>query len=228
MTSKARHSSRVWTNDSRKKIFDQDSISDSGLYPGDRFNFRGAILGDSTVDEIQQGAWDPNVQSALMQLAMAAILPIGSVLMSTDASNPFNTNQFNETISYTGTSLVDNINLYGVSVSLSVGDSDNDIAEKVFTALHASQLFDTVPTDHVAPSNTFLLKHRSSRPHNTAYTSTYDDILDSNGDTTGIQAKSVVTGASDGETSLGYGEWELYHTDTTTYPSTMYFYRRIG
>ncbi len=228
MTSKARHSSRVWTNDSRLKIFDQDAISDSGLYPGGRYNFQGAILGDSTVDEIENGAWNPNAQSAIMQLAMAAILPIGSVLQSTDASNPFNSAQFNETISYTGTSTVDNISLYGVSVSLLVGDSDNAIAEKVFLSLLESGLFDMVPTDHVPPSNTFVLKHRSSRPHNTSYTSTYTDILDPLGESTGIQAKSVVAGESSGETSLGYGQWELYHTDTTNFPTNMYYYRRIG
>ncbi|QIW90283.1 hypothetical protein OLCHANIL_00200 [Vibrio phage V05] len=228
MTTKARHASRVWSNDSRMKIFDQTAIDDSGLFPGGRFNFRGAVLGDSTIDEIQEGAWDPNVQAAIMQLAMAAILPVGTIISSTDATNPFNTNQFNETITFTGTSAVDNISLYGVSVQLNVGDSDNDIAEKVFTALHASNLFDTVPTDHVAPSNTFLLKHRSSRPHNPAYSTTFEDILDPEGSPTGIQAKSVVTGSSDGQKSLGYGEWELYHTDTTTFTDTVYYYRRIA
>lgn len=228
MTSKARQASRVWANDASLKTFNQDAIEDAGLYPGDRFNFRGAILGDSTIDEIQNGAWDPNVQSALMQLAMAAFMPVGTVFASTDASNPFNTNQFNETITFNGTSLVETISLYGVSVSLEVSDSDNTIAEKTFDALHASGLFDTVPTDHVSPSNTFILKHRSSRPHNTAYTSTFTNILDDEGEPTGIQSKSVITGSSDGETSLGYGEWELYYTDTTTFPTTMYYYRRIG
>ncbi|ALP47054.1 baseplate wedge subunit and tail pin [Vibrio phage phi-Grn1] len=228
MTTKARHASQVWSNDSRMKVFDQDAISDSGLFPGDRFNFRGAVLGDSTIDEIQDGAWDPNVQAAIMQLAMAAIMPVGTIIASTDASNPFNTNQFNETITYNGTSGVEYITLYGVPVQLEVGDSDNDIAEKVFTALLESELFDMVPTDHVPPSNTFLLKHRSSRPHNTAYTATFADILDPLGAPTGIQAKSVVTGTSDGQTSLGYGEWELYHTDSTTFTDPVYYYRRIA
>ncbi|AGN30019.2 baseplate wedge subunit and tail pin [Vibrio phage nt-1] len=228
MTSKARHASRVWSNDSRMKIFDQNAIGDSGLFPGDRFNFRGAVLGDSTIDEIQEGAWDPNVQAAIMQLAMAAIMPIGTIIPSTDSTNPFNTNQFNETITYSGTSTVDNISLYGVSVQLLVGDSDNDIAEKVFTALHASNLFDTDPTDHVPPSNTFVLKHRSSRPHNTAYSNTLTDILDPEGSPTGIQAQSVITGSSDGQRSLGYGEWELYYTDSTTFGDIVYYYRRIA
>lgn len=226
--SKARQASKILSNDSRMKVFDQEAIRDSGLYPGDRFNFHGAVLGDSTIDEIQSGAWDPNVQAAIMQLAMAAVMPVGTIIPSTDATNPFSTNQFNEVITFNGAAKVDNIKLYDVPVKLELNDSDNIIAEKVFTALLASELFDIIPTDHVSPSNTFLLKHRSSRPHNSAYGATFEPILDSSGAPTGILAKSVVTGASNGQTSLGYGEWELYHTDTTTFNDPVYYYRRIA
>ncbi len=228
MASKSRKSAYVFSNDANKKNFDQTVISDSNLYPADRFNFKGSVLGDATVDEIVDGGWNANAQSAIVQLALASVLPINSVLMSTDGTNPFNTSQFNETITYEGTSGVTHINIYGIPVALEVGDSDNDIAEKVFNTMLATRMFDMSPSDHVAPSNTFLLKHKSSRPHNTEYTSTFTEILDAEGNPTGITAKSLVNGQSNGQTSLGYGEWELYHTDTTNYPSVMYFYRRIG
>ena len=228
MTSKSRQSSSVWSNASHQKTFDQTEIDDASLYPGNRFNFRGAVLGDSTIAEMTKGGNLANAQAAIMQLAMAAIMPVGTIIASTDPSNPFNTNQFNETITYTGESLVEHIELYGVPVELAVGDSDNDITEKVFGALHESGLFDTVPTDHVPPSNSFLLTHRSSRPHHTQYSVTPEDILDRDGASTGIQAQSIITGVSDGQTSLGYGIWELYSTDATQFPDTVYYYRRIS
>ncbi|AUR86082.1 baseplate wedge protein [Vibrio phage 1.081.O._10N.286.52.C2] len=228
MTTKARDSSRVFNNLSSHKTFNQNAIDDAGLFPGNRFNFRGAVLGDSTIDEMDEGAWDPNVQSAVMQLAMAAVMPVGAIIMSTDGSNPFSTNQFNETITFGGESDVEHITLYQVPVQLEVGDSNNVIAEKVFITLLETGLFDMTPSDHVAPSNTFLLKHRSSRPHNSEYEPTLTDILDEFGAPTGIQAQSVITGSSDGQNSLGYGEWELYYTDLLTFPDPVYYYRRIA
>lgn len=227
MTSKARTSSAVVTNLALNKIVDQDEVSDATLYPNDRFNFRGNILGDATVAEIAKGGWYPNTQSALMQLLLASVLPIGSILSSTDASNPFTTQQFEENISFNGISEVDNLQLYGVSIPLEIGDGYIEVTEKVFNKMLDSQLFDMDPTDHVPPSNNFVLRHKSSRPHHTEYTGTFSEIINPDGTATGITAKTLVTGTS-GSDSLGYGEWELFHTDPSTFSAPVYYYRRIA
>lgn len=228
MPSKAVQSSHVISNEASAKTFNQDAVSSATLYPGNRFNFRGATFGDSTVDEIVLGGWAPNAQSALMQAIMAAVLPVGAILMSTDPGNPFTTEQFSEVITFGGTATAEYIELYNVSVGLEVGDADNDIAEKVFNALLASELFDMDPGDHVPPANNFVLKHKSARPHNTQYTSVVQPVVNPDGSATGVTASTVVTGSSDGETSLGYGVWDLFHTDTTNFSSTVYYYRRIS
>lgn len=228
MTSKSRTGASVVSNDANKKIFDQSEVLNGSLYSGNRFNFRGAVFGDASVSEIAKGGWLPNTQSAMMQLLLASILPVGSILQSSDSSNPFTTQQFEESITFSGTSTVDNIILYGVSVSLEVGDSANTIAEKTFNALVNSALFDMEPTDHVAPSNNFVLRHKSARPHNTQYADTPTPVINPDGENTGITAQSTVSSSSNGETSLGYGEWELFHTDNTTFSVPVYYYRRIA
>ncbi|CAM0001791.1 baseplate wedge subunit [Vibrio phage D479] len=228
MSSKAVQSTRVISNEASAKQFNQDTVSDATLYPGNRYNFRGAVLGDSTVDEIRNGGWSPNAQSALMQLAMASVLPVGSLLMSTDATNPFNTEQFQETITFGGSSTVTYIELYNVSIEVAVGDAGNDVAAKAFDALIATDLFDIDPGDYTPGTATFILKHKSSRPHATQYTSVPTVIVNPDGTNTGITAETTITGASDGEFSVGYGVWSLFHTDTSTFPAPVYYYQRTS
>ena len=184
-------------------------------------------LGSVTISELYKGVDYSNVQSALNSIQSLYTVDINSVMINTDGINPAGVSQY-DSFKFVGTAtdstkqIGDKLkfNFYGLYVDVLNGDSAEEVASKVKSAIEAeitkTHVFNTVAVgqslDTITVSYIDYNNHTLTDIENLSVTVEYSNIS---------PAKS------------GYGTWKRLGTQTLTLdgasePVTLHYFKRIS
>jgi hypothetical protein len=209
--------SQNFTRDANHHEFtvDQNSIIVANTQP----------YGAVAIEQVAKGVNYPNVQSAIDDMAALFILPVNTILTTSDGISPAGVSQIDQ-FKFTGTVRADGkttgqktiINFYGFYTEVTIGDTAEEAASKIkFTLEQAAQKGIAIAEVTTGVTlNILQLRYSDFKTHNLK---PYSDQGITITPTTVTPAKA------------GYGMWTKIGTETRTLdaatgPVTFYYFRR--
>lgn len=168
-------------------------------------------LGDATASDYIKGQYEPNVQSALVQLGNM-IHPINSTVITTSATSPSGVS-FQEDIAVSGVTTGTYVTVYGKNIPILESDSDTQIAEKIETYFAGSDMFRSV-TD--LNGGSIRITHKDNMRHEPYFW-----------EGNGLTLSGTVYQQSATTNTVYFGTWDLLGTETK-FGEDLYYWRRTA
>lgn len=178
-------------------------------------------VGDPTITDLSKGIDYPNVHSAISQIENMC-LPIGAICMTVDNIDPSGISITERLAIELPDQSIKNpgfVNLYGLSIELSLGDTIDIVTSKIFDSLNR------LVTENLGLDNI-------SRPlgERGKIDVTFIDRLNHNNvSVNDIILGIVIKGSTISNSQNGYGQWEKIGNNNTLIPGTdIQIWRRLA
>lgn len=181
--------------------------------------------GKANINQTAKGVDYPNTQAAIDDLASMFTLPVNSVVINTDGVNPQGVAQIDQ-FTFTGTATDADrangdlvlFNFYGTMVEIAIGDTNEEIANKVRFALELKAANADVYSiiSQGATQDIIQVVYVDVQPHVLEPISNF-----------GVKVEQVKVSPA----KPGYGVWSQIGTQTLTLdgatsPTTFYYFKR--
>lgn len=179
--------------------------------------FTGGAIGDATAGQQSSGYDEPNVQAAIDDMWVKALISPGAIYQTITGTNPATTPSvtYSQSVQLTFTGSVTangNLTVAGSNIAVLTSDTMTSVATKTAAVLNAQPYISSASSSGAVVTYTYV----DSNPHPV-------DNKVQNGVT--METKTVSFGGQPGY--LGYGSWELIGSETI-FGRTIYSWLRVA